>query len=85
MNVPNLDHFIKRSSPKTHAAEMKHRVFLFLSEDDSNIPVAGTREFAEDLEARGGDVTLEIVSDGEHYDAMIDQGIPAGIEWIKGR
>lgn len=82
---PNLDHFIKRSSPKTHAAEMKHPIFLFHAEDDSRIPVAATREFAEDLKARGVDVTLEIVPDGEHYDSMIDQGIPAGIEWVKGR
>ena len=82
---PNLDHFIKRSSPKTHAAEMKHPVFLFHAEDDSRIPADGTRGFAENLEARGVEVTLEIVPEGEHYDAMIDQGIPAGIEWIKGR
>ena len=80
---PNLSNFIKRSSPKTHAAEITHPVFLFHAEDDSNVPVSETREFAELLRANGRDVTLQIIPDGGHYDSMIQVGIPAGIEWIR--
>ncbi len=35
------------------------------------------------MQAKNKDVTLLEVPTGDHYDAMIDEGIPKGIEFIK--
>ncbi|HZL90528.1 MAG TPA: prolyl oligopeptidase, partial [Pirellulaceae bacterium] len=58
---------------------------LFHADDDSNVPSSESRNFAARLTALGKDVTHKTVPSGDHYDSMIEEGIPAGIEWIKSR
>jgi dipeptidyl aminopeptidase/acylaminoacyl peptidase len=84
---PGIEHFAKRSSPMTHAERFTKPVFLFHAEDDDTAPIEGTRNFRERLKESGRwvDVTLKTVEDGGHYLPMIEEGIPAGIEWIQER
>ena len=75
--------FVVQSSPNTHESRLNCPVFLFHAEDDGNVDVEETQEFAARLKQKGRDVTLKIVPTGDHYDSMIDEGIPAGIQWLK--
>ncbi|HVV99346.1 MAG TPA: prolyl oligopeptidase family serine peptidase [Planctomycetaceae bacterium] len=75
--------FAKRSSPKTHAARMNCPVFLFHARDDSNVPISDTRAFAQLLQTSGKQAVMFEVATGDHYDSMIQQGIPQGIAWLQ--
>jgi dipeptidyl aminopeptidase/acylaminoacyl peptidase len=85
LTYPEIKTFLKRSSPKTHADQLAIPAFVFHAADDKNVPAADTRDFTANLKARGADVTLREVPKGGHYEAMIEAGIPAGIEWMKRR
>jgi dienelactone hydrolase len=73
-----------RYSPKNNEAKLSCPILLFHARDDSNIPVADTEACAERLKQLGKAVTLEIVPTGNHYNSMIQQGIPTGIAWLQG-
>ncbi|MCO6457179.1 MAG: HEAT repeat domain-containing protein, partial [Pirellulaceae bacterium] len=80
---PAVDDFLVQSSPSNHVARLQCPVLLFHAEDDSNVPVEQSREFAEQLRQAGKQVILQTVPTGDHYDSMIHQGIPAGIAWLR--
>jgi dipeptidyl aminopeptidase/acylaminoacyl peptidase len=77
--------FITQSSPSTHRQRLKCPTFLFHAEDDSICEISQTRSFADELERQGTATTLVTVPAGEHYDSMINQGIPAAIKWLQER
>lgn len=83
--MPGVVDFATQSSPNTHRERLKCQTFLFHAEDDSNCPIAETKQFADQLKQQGTDVTLVTVPTGDHYDSMIDQGIPSAIQWLNGR
>jgi dienelactone hydrolase len=85
MEMPGLTDFIVQSSPRTHESRLNCPLFLFHADDDSNVPASESRNFAARLKALGKDVTHKTVPSGDHYDSMLQEGIPAGIEWIKAR
>jgi dipeptidyl aminopeptidase/acylaminoacyl peptidase len=57
---------------------------LFHAQDDSNVPVSESVDCHARLERLGRPVTLVTVPTGDHYDAMLRQGIPRAIAWLKG-
>lgn len=81
--LPGVAEFAKQSSPLTHVSKIGCPVFLFHAADDSNVPVADSRRFAELLKSNGKSVTYVEVPTGNHYDSMIQQGIPRAIPWLK--
>jgi len=81
--IPQLDAFFTTYNPKTNEASLECPVFLFHARDDSNVPVGESEEFAADLKRLGKPITLVTVPTGDHYDAMIRQGIPRAVEWLK--
>lgn len=81
--LPGVTDFVKRSSPRTHMASFRSPVFLFHAVDDSNEPIATSQRFARDLQQLGKAVTFEQAQRGDHYQSMIDQGIPKAIEWLR--
>jgi dipeptidyl aminopeptidase/acylaminoacyl peptidase len=85
MQLPGVTDFAAQSSPSTHRARLKCPTFLFHAEDDTNCPIGQTRQFAEQLKQQGTDVTFLAVATGNHYDSMIDEGIPAAIRWLRER
>jgi dienelactone hydrolase len=83
LQMPSVVDFAQQSSPHTHIGRLKCPTFLFHAEDDSNCPIAETREFESQLKQQGTDVTLVSAAKGGHYQSMIDEGIPAAIKWLR--
>ena len=81
--LPGIKTFLKQSSPKTHTKHLECPVFLFHAEDDSNEPIHTTRAFVAQLGAEGKRNTFRTTRTGNHYDSMIQAGIPWGIDWLK--
>lgn len=81
--VPGSLEFVAEWSPRTHEAQIHCPVFLFHARDDSNVSFDETAEFCSRLQALGKRVTFKAVDSGDHYDSMIREGIPAGIEWLQ--
>jgi dienelactone hydrolase len=77
--------FFTRYNPRLHEQDFACPVLLFHAQDDSNVPVSESTGLAQRLRQAGKDVTLELVPTGDHYDSMINQGIPKAIEWLKTR
>lgn len=84
-DYPGMVDFVTQSSPRTHESRLNCPLFLFHAEDDSTVEVEQSKEFSQRLKALNKDVKLVIVPEGDHYDSMIEEGIPQGITWIKER
>lgn len=83
--MPGVADFAVQSSPKTHEARLNCPVFLFHADDDTNVPCEDSRACSQRLKGLGKNVTLVTVRTGDHYESMIDEGIPAAIAWLKQR
>jgi dipeptidyl aminopeptidase/acylaminoacyl peptidase len=81
-NISGFKDFIKQSSPKNNISKIKVPVFIFHATDDSVIPVEDTKTFVSELQKNNPNVTFITVNEGDHYDSMIQKGIPKGIEWL---
>lgn len=81
--LPGLQQFAAQSSPLSHVSRVNCPVFLFHAADDSNISVLDSRLFADRLKQNGKSVEYVEVPTGNHYDSMIQQGIPRAIPWLK--
>ncbi len=79
--LPGLADFVVQSSPRTHESRLNCPLFLFYAQDDYG--AADLPDFADRLKQQGKDVTFVVVPAGGHYDSMIREGVPKGIEWIK--
>ena len=82
LQYPRISSFIVRSSPITHVEAIEIPVFLFFAKDDERVSLEDGRGFARQIEDRGGDSDVATVSAGGHYNSMITDGIPRGIEWM---
>lgn len=82
--LPGIKYFTKRSSPMTHVDKMKVPVFYFYARDDMRIAEEDAKAYINALRLHTSEVEVKRVSSGGHYDSMIEEGIPAGIEWMKG-
>lgn len=76
--------FAVQTSPQAFDAQLNCPVFLFHALDDSTVPAKASTDFAERLKRLGKNVTLVTVPNGEHYDSMIQDGLPKAVEWLKG-
>ena len=81
--LPGVTDFVTQSSPSTHRERLKCPTLLFHAEDDSVCDIADTQTFAEQLRAQGTDVTLITVATGDHYESMVNEGVPAGVRWLE--
>jgi len=83
---PDVEIIFQKSFPKTQAAKIKCPVFLFHAIDDSNCPYAESQQFLELPKSSGKDATLsEPAAFGDHYQPMIDEGVPRAIVWLRSR
>jgi len=76
--------FLQRASPITNVAKLKCPIFLFHADDDSVVNTAAIDVFYDALRKTNDNVTYIKVPSGDHYQSMIDEGIPKGIAWLKG-
>jgi dienelactone hydrolase len=82
-HVPGTGEFIARISPINRVNDFACPIYLFHADDDANVPMSDNQAFADALRAAGKHVTFVRVPTGGHYDSMIDDGIPGGIEFFK--
>ncbi|MBI1310156.1 prolyl oligopeptidase family serine peptidase [bacterium] len=80
---PGVNEFVRFESPLRRVDRLHCPVFLFHAEDDATVPVAASRAFAEKLSVTGTTPYLQTVASGGHRDAMLSEGIPAAIAWLK--
>lgn len=80
---PGIKQFLKESSPINCAEQIDTPVFLFHARDDSNVYFSESQTFSRVLAQAGVNLTFETTETGDHYDSMIDEGVPRGIEWIR--
>lgn len=82
-HLPGLKKFSRESSPNSYLDHYHCPVFLFHARDDSRIEFATSLTFAEQLKQHGVNVTFSQTGVGDHYESMIDPGIPRAIEWLE--
>jgi len=75
--------FLSDRSPGAHPAALRCPLFLFHADDDSNVPTADVAAFADAVRRTNPHVTFVRVPTGNHYQSMIDQGIPHAIHWLR--
>ena len=81
--LPRLELYVKQWSPDNRIPKFHCPVFIFHALDDSNTPYPDTKAFYDQLRAAGKKAKLVTAKRGGHYQAMIDEGIPAAIAWLK--
>jgi len=81
--IPGYDTFVTSASPVSHVDELTKPMFLFGAHDDSSVSFDKTAEFAQETKRRNAAVAFVPVSEGGHYDSMIQIGIPRAIDWLK--
>lgn len=83
--LPGLVTYLRTGSPVTYVDRYKCPLFVFHSRDDSNEPFQNTENFVNQLKANSSNVEFAIVDSGDHYDSMIQAGIPRAIHWIQNQ
>lgn len=81
--VKGFADFAAWASPVNHLSTLTCPVLLFHAKDDDVVPVSSSIAFAQNLALTNKRATLKLVDHGGHYDAMIKQGIPSGIQWLQ--
>ncbi|MFN3650985.1 MAG: alpha/beta hydrolase family protein [Armatimonadota bacterium] len=82
--VPGYRDFVRQTSPVRNAEHLKQPLYLFHAGDDSVVPPQESIRLAAAVQAKNPNVTLVRVPSGDHYDSMVQQGIPGAIQWLKG-
>ena len=85
-NGPGYDRlmqFLAKVSPMKHARDIKCPVMIFHARDDSNVPYSEASVYVEILKLAGIQTDFVTAASGDHYQPMIDEGIPAAIRWIQ--
>ncbi|MFO0939649.1 MAG: prolyl oligopeptidase family serine peptidase [Pirellulales bacterium] len=80
---PGYKTFDRVNSPIKLASTMRVPAFIFQARDDSVVNVVETRRYVDAVKKTNMKVEYLEVPNGDHYDSMISQGIPAGIQWLK--
>lgn len=83
--LPSLTTYLRTGSPVTYAGRFKCPLFVFHARDDSNEPFQQTESFVNQLNANSTKVEFTVVNTGDHYDSMIEAGIPRAINWIQNQ
>ena len=88
--LPGISRFLRQSSPASHLDKLDLPVFLFQAKDDGIVSYADGKTFYEKAVGDAAEagllkskIVFKEVPDGGHYDSMIEEGIPAGISWIR--
>ncbi len=82
---PTFERFCQRSRSASHFGHFKIPAFFFGSKEDTITPAGDVAAAAALLKKSNADVTLKIVDTQDHYQSMTDEGIPAGIAWMKAK
>ena len=75
--------FSVQASPKTHESRITCPVFLFHATGDKMSKYAESQRADQRMRELGIDVAFITYPGGDHYNPMIESGIPQAIEWMK--
>lgn len=64
---------------------LRSPLFLFHAEDDGNVAIAESTEFAKEVSKHNAAVTFVRAAIGGHYGAMLNEGIPKAVKWLKAQ
>jgi acetyl esterase/lipase len=78
-----LMQFLAAASPMKHASEIKCPVMVFHALDDSNVAYSEALNYVATLKSAAVETHFVTAASGDHYQPMIDEGIPAGIHWLQ--
>jgi dienelactone hydrolase len=81
--LPGIKEFDRQFSPMANLQKLKCPVFVFQARDDSVVDVEETKRFVDQARAHNQQVEYVEVDSGEHYDSMIQQGIPRAVQWLR--
>ncbi|QDU07878.1 alpha/beta hydrolase family protein [Gimesia aquarii] len=81
--IPDVEDFLRLSSPQSHISNLTCPVFIFHSREDPVTSFTNSQNFASQLKTQGTEVEFVAGNGNDHYQTMIDEGLPKGIEWIK--
>ncbi len=79
---PDLQEFVKRSSPHYHVKHIRCPLVIFGAYDNRIEPSFAAAALVKELQLTNTQVTLEIQQFGGFYPSMIEYGIPAAIAWL---
>jgi dipeptidyl aminopeptidase/acylaminoacyl peptidase len=83
--LPGISTYLRTGSPVTYSERFKCPLFVFHARDDSNEPFQNTEKFVNQLKTSSTKVDFAVVNTGDHYDSMIQSGIPQAIHWIRSQ
>ena len=82
-SIPKAEPFLDYGSPDRRVADFTSPIMLFAARDDNTISPQRVIDFANAMKDAGKTAELLVVERGGHYDAMMRDGIPAGVAWLK--
>jgi dienelactone hydrolase len=81
--MPDSVRYFTQISPITYTAKLRCPLFLFHADDDSNVLKSDNVAFYQKLKTTNPQVTFSETGQGNHYDSMIQVGMPRAIAWLK--
>jgi dienelactone hydrolase len=82
-NVAGFPEFLVRSSPVRQMGRLRCPTFVFHAVDDTTIDIAESEAFVAALQKTNPRVTFVRGTHGDHFDSMIEEGVPQAIAWLK--
>jgi len=81
--LPGIKEFDRQFSPIGNVQKLKCPLFVFQARDDSVVEAGETKRLVDQAREHNQQVEYVEVDFGEHYDSMIQQGIPRAVQWLK--
>ncbi|PQO46214.1 alpha/beta hydrolase family protein [Blastopirellula marina] len=79
--VPNAGEYVTRISPSSYIDRISQPMFLaYVENDPGNTKPA--EKFCRDMREKGKDITSLRIPQGDHYQSMIDDALPMGVDWL---
>jgi len=80
--TPTVRTFCSDYSPINHVDRLQCPIFVVQADDDSVTPVAGAIRFVDAANGKQKRVDFVRVPTGDHYQSMIEAGIPRALQWL---
>ena len=83
--IPGERAFLASISPIELLDQIRSPVMIFNARDDDVVPIAEIENYAQRAERANVRLSRVVVDRGGHYSSMIEEGIPAGITWMRAQ
>lgn len=82
MLLPGVKPFVEWYSPMNNVADIRCNLMVFHARDDDNVPFEDANRFVSALSGGQRAVHFVKADSGGHYMSMVQEGIPAAIDWL---